>query len=119
MSTPPTGATRNPYRPQRTCWSAHWRPALPSTHSTPPPVHPQAGIDTVFFDDLHVFDPATLKWTLISADAPRPSARHSHGFTSAGGKLYVYGGSGYGYNGDSYPPRLKPLSLSWNWSRLP
>jgi hypothetical protein len=45
-------------------------------------------------DDLHAFDPATMTWTLLSAanDAPRPSARHSHGFTSAGGRLYVHGG---------------------------
>ena len=45
-------------------------------------------------DDLHAFDPATMTWTLLSpADDPRrPSARFGHGFTSAGGLLYVHGG---------------------------
>jgi hypothetical protein len=70
-------------------------------HSTTPP--PSA----VLLDasDLHAFDPATMTWTLLSAalDAPRPSARNLHGFTSAGGKLYVHGGYGLlanGFNGD-------------------
>jgi hypothetical protein len=46
-------------------------------------------------DDLHSFDPATMKWTLLSvADgAGRPSKRSGHGFTSAGGLLYLHGGS--------------------------
>ncbi len=45
-------------------------------------------------DDLHSFDPATMTWTLLSAanDTRRPSARSGHGFTSAGGLLYVHGG---------------------------
>jgi hypothetical protein len=45
-------------------------------------------------DDLHSFDPINMTWTLLSAaeDGARPSARRSHGFTSAGGKLYVHGG---------------------------
>jgi hypothetical protein len=44
--------------------------------------------------DLFSFDPATMAWTLLSAadDARRPSARDNHGFTSAGGLLYVHGG---------------------------
>ncbi len=49
-------------------------------------------------DDLYSFDPATMAWTLLSA-APndgRPAARHGHGFTSAGGKLYLHGGKGKG-----------------------
>jgi len=65
-------------------------------HSTTPP-------SADYLDDLHAFDPATMTWTLLSAalDAPRPSARYSHGFTSEGGKLYVHGGicitaDGYG-----------------------
>ena len=47
-----------------------------------------------FFDDLHSFDPVNMTWTLLSAaeDSTRPSARAWHGFTSAGGKLYVHGG---------------------------
>jgi hypothetical protein len=51
----------------------------------------------VLLDDLHAFDPATMNWTLLSAalDVPRPFARYGHGFTSAGGKLYVHGGFGY------------------------
>ncbi len=52
---------------------------------------PSAG----YLDDLHSFDPATMAWTLLSAaadSAPAPSARYWHGFTSAGGKLYVHGG---------------------------
>jgi len=46
------------------------------------------------FQDLHVFDPATMAWTDLSAatSGTPPSARGGHGFTSAGGKLYVHGG---------------------------
>ncbi len=44
-------------------------------------------------DDLYSFDPATMVWTmLLAAGSVRPSARSFHGFTSAGGKLYVHGG---------------------------
>jgi hypothetical protein len=48
----------------------------------------------MLLDDLHSFDPTNMTWTLLSAadDADRPSARNSHGFTSAGGLLYVHGG---------------------------
>ncbi len=54
--------------------------------------------------DLHSFDPATMTWTLLSAvdGAGRPSARNGHGFTSAGGLLYVHGGikfDVYGHSG--------------------
>jgi hypothetical protein len=50
-----------------------------------------------YLDDLHVFDTTAMNWTRLSFafDAPRPSARHFHGFTSAGGKLYVHGGESY------------------------
>ncbi len=68
-------------------------PLRPSTHSSPstalrPP--PSAGD----LGDLHSFDPATMTWTLLSPayDPRRPSARRDHGFTSAGGLLYVHGG---------------------------
>ncbi len=56
---------------------------------------PSAG-RSVYLDDLHSFDPATMTWTLLSAanDTRRPSARFDHGFTSAGGLLYVHGGIG-------------------------
>jgi hypothetical protein len=47
---------------------------------------------------LHVYDPAAGAWTdlgtpFLSAQAPR----YHHGFTSAGGKLYVHGGVDGGY----------------------
>jgi hypothetical protein len=61
---------------------------------------PFAGL--LFFDDLYCFDPANMTWTLLSAatnGAALPSARYSHGFTSAGGKLYVHGGNGNSGNG--------------------
>ncbi len=57
-------------------------------------------------DDLHAFDPATMTWTLPSAadDAGRPSARAWHGFSSAGGLLYVHGGfQKYYANGTNGP----------------
>ncbi len=53
-----------------------------------------------FFDDLHSFDLVNVTWKLLSpaaGSAQPPSARGGHGFTSAGGKLYVHGG--YGYEG--------------------
>ncbi len=76
--------------------------------SSASPLHPLTPFPTPSagrLDDLHAFDPATMNWTLLSAalDAPRPSARERHGFTSAGGKLYVHGGYGImadGYKGD-------------------
>ncbi len=48
-------------------------------------------------DDLHWFDPATKTWSRLTAsnDDSRPSARFFHGFTSAGGKIYVHGGVSY------------------------
>ncbi len=48
-------------------------------------------------DDLLMFNPKTSKWTNITAvgsGQTSPSPRSYHGFTSAGGKLYVHGGSG-------------------------
>jgi hypothetical protein len=45
-------------------------------------------------NDLHVYDPAAGAWTDLSAalSGTPPSPREGHGFTSAGGKLYVHGG---------------------------
>jgi hypothetical protein len=45
--------------------------------------------------DLHVYDPAARAWTDLSAalSGTPPSPRSGHGFTSAGGKLYVHGGA--------------------------
>jgi hypothetical protein len=51
-----------------------------------------------YLDGLHSFDPATMAWTLLSAAAnssSAPYARALHGFMSAGGKLYVHGGSNF------------------------
>ena len=51
----------------------------------------------VISNDLYSFDPANMSWSLLSAapgSNPPPSARAGHGFTSAGGKLYVHGGEG-------------------------
>ncbi len=48
-------------------------------------------------DDLFMFDLANMTWTRLAA-ANAPSARYGHGFTSAGGKLYVHGGYGAGGN---------------------
>ena len=47
-------------------------------------------------NDLHEYDPATRAWTDLSAaiSGTPPSPRGLHGFTSAGGKLYVHGGLG-------------------------
>ena len=44
--------------------------------------------------DLHVYDPAAMAWTDLSAasSGTPPSARSGGGFASAGGKLYVHGG---------------------------
>jgi hypothetical protein len=45
-------------------------------------------------NDLHVYNPVNGSWTNLSTPASGnpPSARYSHGFASAGGKLYVMGG---------------------------
>jgi hypothetical protein len=61
--------------------------------SFPLPPFPSS-LSAGYLDDLHVFDTTAMNWTRLSfaLDAPRPSARYGHGFTSAGGKLYVHGG---------------------------
>ena len=57
----------------------------------PTPSPPRAG---AYLGDLHVYDPAAMAWTNLSAAASGtpPSPRAYHGFTSAGGLLYVHGG---------------------------
>jgi hypothetical protein len=47
-----------------------------------------------YLGDLCVYDPAAMVWTDLSnaADGVRPSARYGHGFTAAGGRLYVHAG---------------------------
>ena len=51
--------------------------------------------------DLHVYDPAAMAWTELSAasSGTPPSARAFHGFASTVGKLYIHGGSN---NGSEY-----------------
>ena len=46
--------------------------------------------------DLHMFDPVAMAWTdlFYHASGTLPSPRHAHGFTAAGGWLYVHGGFG-------------------------
>ena len=57
----------------------------------------------IFLKDLFVFDTATVTWTDLSpsTSGTGPSARRCHGFTAAGGKLYVHAGfsSSFGNNG--------------------
>jgi hypothetical protein len=45
-------------------------------------------------NDLHMYDPIAKSWTDLSVplSGTPASLRDSHGFTSAGGKLYVHGG---------------------------
>ena len=47
-----------------------------------------------------------MTWKLLSgaADSGRPPARFYHGFTSAGGKLYVHGGRYFGGTGSILGP---------------
>jgi N-acetylneuraminic acid mutarotase len=58
-------------------------------------VHGGHGWDGNTLSDLHCFDPVALVWTDLSAAVAgtAPSARFSHGFTSAGSKLFVFGGN--------------------------
>ena len=45
-------------------------------------------------NDLYAYDPTSMSWSNLSATASGapPSPRDSHGFASAGGRLYVHGG---------------------------
>ncbi len=47
-------------------------------------------------NDFHVYSPASMTWFNLSSHAlgTPPTARNGHGFTSAGGLLYVHGGVG-------------------------
>jgi hypothetical protein len=69
------------------------RPATPHSPVAPIPIS-RPPLSAGLLDDLYSFDPADMTWTQLSAadDAVRPSARSGHGFTSAGGRLYVHGG---------------------------
>ena len=68
-----------------------------------------------FGDDLHSYDPVAMAWTDLSdaASGVPPAARYLHGFTSAGGKLYVHGGCSL----DSCPAddlhTFDPVAMAW------
>jgi hypothetical protein len=55
-----------------------------------------------FLNDLHVYDPVGGAWTDLSGavSGSRPTVRMLHGFTSAGGRLYIFGGKDA--QGESY-----------------
>jgi hypothetical protein len=71
-------------------------PLTPHCH-TPIPVGLGGSSSFGLLDDLHSFDPVNMTWTLLStgAEGSPPSARFEHGFASAEGKLYVFGGCGF------------------------
>jgi hypothetical protein len=105
-----------PTRPTRPCLPRHspWRHA----HCRRPTYRPLPSAGPL--SDLHSFDPATMTWTLLSTvgDAGRPSALYSHGFTSAGGLLYVHGGVSLCGNSLSCEARIRlPLARETGWHR--
>ncbi len=56
-----------------------------------------AGGMAVYFNSLYEFNLASKAWTELSgAMKARPPARESHGFISAGDKIYVHAGAGLG-----------------------
>jgi len=57
-------------------------------------VHGGVDVDGNVLSDLHAFDPIAVAWTDLTEGVHGipPQARVSHGFASAGGKLYVHGG---------------------------
>lgn len=52
------------------------------------------GCAVTFFNDLVEFDQLTMSWTDLSSQirGTHPSERYNHGFTSADGVLYLFGG---------------------------
>lgn len=42
--------------------------------------------------DFYEYDPEAYFWRILATSSP-PSARWTHGFTSAGARLYVHGGA--------------------------
>jgi hypothetical protein len=78
------------------------RPAQPQTPLSPLPL-PWPGPS----EDLYSFDIASRTWTkLYAMGGSPPPARHAHGFTLAGGKLYVHGGRSWNFGWGSAPPLL-------------
>ena len=69
----------------------------------------------ILLDDLHSFDPAAKVWTNLAAPAGgiAPTARYSHCFTTADGKLYVHGGCA----SDACPANdlhvYDPVAMAW------
>ena len=67
--------------------------------------------------DMIVFDALDEKWTLLhdgalQDQAPSPIPRSRHGFASAAGRLYVYGGQNYRtILGDMW--EFSPIILQW------
>ena len=64
--------------------------------------------------DLHIFDLDTLTWThpSVAASGLAPSARCFHGFTTAGGRLYVHAGLGeYGAKREEFHGNRLPGAL--------
>jgi hypothetical protein len=59
-----------------------------------------------------VYDPAARAWTDLSAalSGTPPSPRTYHGFTSAGGKLYMHGG--YGDSGERGAGRAEGVGIA-------
>jgi Zinc finger, C3HC4 type (RING finger)/Galactose oxidase, central domain/Kelch motif len=47
---------------------------------------------TRYFNDLHVFDLATLRWSAVAARGPAPEARSGHAMIAVGTLLLVVGG---------------------------
>ncbi len=66
-------------------------------------------VATDYFNDLHVYNPATMTWFDLSGHAlgAPPVPRAQHGFTSTGDKLYVHGGSSY------YGELIRPAALKF------
>jgi hypothetical protein len=65
---------------------------FPTTNNIPPSHPCVAGL----LGDLHVYEPANGTWTDLTetAGGTWPIARFHHGLTSAGGLIYLFGGSG-------------------------
>ena len=65
-------------------------------------VHGGVDAQNNLLSDLYAFDPIAVAWMDLSdaGSGIPPTARDSHGFTSAGGELYVHGG--YGLTSSGY-----------------
>jgi hypothetical protein len=65
-------------------------------------------------NDMHVFDPASMTWTDLSNNmiGELPPARRFPGFTSAGGRLFVLGGSTM-FNGECLNQRPESPRTFW------